>query len=191
MFSVLMRWAAVFCVTSFVPTAWACFPAPDARPKHEISVVDLPQQLAGVLVTFESEAYALRAPASALLAEVSQPHMSVASPNDLPNALRSKMSLGQDFDARELIDVMISDAEASAPQDARADQRYISMHATGKLRFAFAKLLQEGKVSVTEISSDRPLLQLKLDRFTEICSGGRRFTSLQDKPILHVTDWIS
>ena len=191
MVCVHMRWAAIFCVVAFTLPAWACFPAPDAKPKHEISVVELPRRLLGVVVTFESEGYALRASANDLLTVLSQPHMSVASPNDLPNALRAKMSLGQDFDARELIDVMISNADESATQDARSDQRYIAMHGIDKLRYAFASVLQEGKASVTEVSSEHLLSRLKLDRFSEICHGGRVFMSPDDKVVLRVNDWIS
>jgi hypothetical protein len=193
MASVLVRWTAVCCVSVFAPLAWACFPAPDAKPKHEISVLDLPPQpVSGVvLVAFESEGYLLRAAAGDLLPELSQNHMGVVSPQDLANALRSKMVLGQDIDAQELADVLIANARTSGGDATGANLSWIHMHAKDRLRYAFAKLLQESKVSVTEISSERVVPRIKLDRFSEICHGGRRFTSPEDKVILYVQDWIS
>lgn len=192
MASVLVRWTAALCVSVFAPLAWACFPAPDAKPKHEISVLDLPEPMPGVvLVTFESEGYSLRAAASDLLPVLSQSHMAAVSPNDLANALRSKMVLGQDIDAEELANVLITDARTSGADATGANLSWIHMRARNKLSYAFAKLLQESKVSVTEIASKRALPQIKLDRFREICHGGRRFMSPEDDVILYVQDWIS
>ena len=192
MLGLFVRRTAVLCVAAFALPAWACFPAPDAKPKHEISVLDLPSQpVSGtVLVAFESEGYSLRAVASDLLPELSQDHMGVVSPRDLANALRSKMALGQDIDAQELTDVLITDARSGGDATG-ANLSWIHLHAKDRLRYAFAKLLQESKVSVTEISSEHVVPQIKLDRFSEICHGGRRFTSLDDKVILYVQDWIS
>lgn len=190
MSSMPARWTAVLCLCAFAFPAWACFPSPDAKPKHEISVLDLPQQLPGIVVAFESEGFALKADASDLLAELSQAHRSVASPNDLANALRSKMSLGQEIGADELVAVLISNAKG-APDDGRSDPRWIAAQANASFRFAFAKLLEESKVSVTEISSQRVLPQIELDRFSEICHGGRVFMSPDKKIILRVMDWIS
>jgi hypothetical protein len=182
----LVRWTAVLCVSVFAPLAWACFPAPDAKPKHEISVLDLPQPAVGVvLVRFESEGYSLQAAASDLLPELSQSHMGLA------NALRSKMVLGQDIDTQDLADALVTDARTNGEDATGANLTRIHMHAKDRLRYAFANLLQKSKVSVTDLSSQRVLPQLKLDRFSEICHGGRRFTSPEDHAILYVQDWIS
>ena len=193
MASVRVRWTAVLCLGAFALPAWACFPAADAKPKHEISVLELPEQpMPGVvLVAFESEGYSLRAAASDLLPELSEDHMSVVSPQDLANALRSKMVLGQDIDAQELADVLTTDARTSGVDATGANLSRIDMHTKNRLRYAFAKLLQERKVSVTETSTQRSVPQIKLDRFSEICHGGRNFTTPDDKLILHVQDWIS
>jgi hypothetical protein len=192
MVSVRVRWTAVLCLGAFAVPALACFPAPDAKPKHEISVLDLTEPMPGVvLVAFELEGYLLRAAAKDLLPELSQDHMAVVSPKDLANALRSKMALGQDINAQELADVLTTDARTSGVDATGANLTRIDLHTKDKLRYAFAKLLQERKASVTEISSERVVPQIKLDHFREICHGGRKFTTPEDKLILYVRDWIS
>lgn len=187
---VLVRWAAIFALAAFALPAWACFPVLGAKPQHEISILELPQQLPGMLVAFASEGYVLQAEASDLLTALSDMG-GVASPNDLANALRSKMAFGQNIDAQELVAVLISNAAASATRGGRSDPPWLDRVANKELRYAFAKLLQESKVSVTELSSRHVLPRIKLDRFSEICHGGRVFTSLDQQVILHVNDWIS
>jgi hypothetical protein len=185
MFRVLVRWVAALSVYAVAVPVWGCFPTPDAKPRHEISLIDLPLEVPRIAVVYESEGYRLRAPADDLLSELSRSTMAVLSPNDLANALRSKMTLGRDIDARELVVVL------SATQDGAREQHPTTMQANEKLRLALATLLQEGKTSVTEISSHRALSQLKLDRFSEICHGGRLFMTSEEQRILRVVDWVS
>ncbi|WP_129647419.1 hypothetical protein [Peristeroidobacter agariperforans] len=180
MVDALLRWMAIFSITAFALPAWACFPSPGARPTHEISVVDLPRKAIGVGVVLESKGYAVRVLATDLLPLLSQE--SIVAPRDLTKAVRAKMALGEDFDTRDLINALTSDPEK---------QRWVAMRTNDRLRYAYAKLLQEGKASVTDPASNIELTQVKLDRFTDICSSGRTFTTLDREVVLHVMDAIS
>ncbi len=191
MFRAFVRCAVMLGVTAFAVPALACFPPPDFKPTNEISIVDLPQQVVGISVVFESEGYALRVAADDLLPELSKSHMSAATPNDLENALRSKMALGADLDTHDLIAALTSDPGATASEAVRSKHSGTVIQANGKLRYAFANLLEQGKAFVTELAVGTPLARLKLDRFTQICHRGRSFTTLEGKQILHMVDSIS
>ncbi|GFE79315.1 hypothetical protein GCM10011487_13150 [Steroidobacter agaridevorans] len=181
MVDVLLRWATLFGIAAFALPAWACFPAPGAKPTHAISVVELPRAAIGIGVVLQSEGYAVRVLANDLASLLSKEQVSIASPNDLSKAVRSKMALGEDFDTRHL-PALSSDPET---------QRWAAKQAILKLRYAFASLLEQGKASVTDLSSHRDLSQIKLDRYTDICSRGRSFKTPDGKVVLHVVDAIS
>lgn len=181
MVDALRRWAMTFSIAAFALPAWACFPSPGAKPTHELSVVDLPRSAIGIGVVLESEGYAVRVLADDLLSWISKDQASIASPNDLANAVRSKMALGEDFGTRDL-PALSSDPET---------QRWAAKQAILKFRYAYASLLEQGKASVTELSSNRELPQVHLDRYNDICTRGRSFKTPDGKLVLHVVDAIS
>jgi hypothetical protein len=186
MVSQALKWIFVAIATMFVSSAWACFPAPDAKPVHEVSIVDLSLDRRRATVVFESEAFAIHVAAEALLAILSKPNMDVATPNDLANALRSKMPLAKELTTTDLLHAAFSDAaKQRMPFDGFVIQSNV------KLRHAFAGLLQQGAAHVVDTSSGEALANVKLDKFKEICHGGRRFTNARDQEILRIVDWIS
>lgn len=181
MVDALLRWAIIFSIAAFALPAWACFPSPGAKPTHEISVVELPRSTIGIGVVLESEGHAVRVLADDLLSWLSKEQVSLVSPNDVANAVRSKMALGEDFGTKDL-NTWSADPET---------QRWAAKQAILYFRYAYASLLEQGKASVTERSSKRELSQVKLDRYTDICSRGRSFKTPDGKLVLHVVDAIS
>lgn len=190
MISNAFRWALALMAGTFVPVAWACFPAPDAKPKHEITVIELAQHRIGPTVVFVSEGFAIHVTAEGLVSELSKSHMTVAKPNDLADALRAQMPLGGDLNTRDLVAALFSDPGPADREAQRGHRRFVR-YAENRLQYAFSYFLQAGTAVVVETSTGHTLARIKLDTFSEICHGGRVFMNSEDKQILSVVDWIS
>jgi hypothetical protein len=179
-----LKWIFVVAAAAFLSPAWACFPSLDARPTHEISIVDLSLDRTRPTVVFESEGFAIHVSADDLLPILAKEYMAVATPNDLSNALRAKMPLAEDLTTLDLLKAAFTDAAKE-----RMDFRGFVIQS--KMNYAFADLLERGAAYVVKTGSGEALGNVKLDKFKEVCHGGRLFTDADGREVLRVVDWIS
>lgn len=180
-----LKWTFVV-AAAFVSPAWACFPTPGAQPTHEISIVDLSFDRTDPTVVLKSGKFAIHVAAEDLLAMFSLPYMDVAAPNDLADALRSKLPLTEDLTVLEFQKAAYTDAAKQ-----RMEFRDFVIQSNTKLNHAFAKLLEQGTAYVVEAGSGQALTNVKLDKFKEICHGGRVFTDAEGREVLRILDSIS
>lgn len=175
----------------FVAPAWACFPPPDFKPTHEISLIELSQDPSAPAVVFMSEGFAVHVTADDLLAELAKEYMAVRTPNDLSNALRSRMPLVENLQVPDLIAAVFPAPVPGAAEEIQSNHRGSVMQAGHKFRYAFANALKKGRAVVIEPTTQSALPRIKLDTFKEICSGGRLFMTADGTHILQIVDWIS
>jgi hypothetical protein len=176
------------------PLTWACFPSPDAKPSNEVSELALPARPQEPAVVYTVKKYAIYIKPQDLLSSLKPDHASISSPGDLYKILQSKLPLVADLSTNALA-APLAPRMPGATDEPRSEvglaDRNFWAQADGKFGYVIAELLEAGKATVVDLSTGEALPGMTRHKYSEICSGGRRFLSPSGELILRTMDWIS
>jgi hypothetical protein len=173
-------------------TALACFPAPDAKPTIELSELRLPERSVDPVVVYTTGKYEIRVTPQDLL-KVIRGRSSGPLPLDtFGGRLESLLPLQADISVHDILAGLAPEAPQASERTERAlHYRKFWRQSDQRLRFDLAELLETGRASVVQKSSGAELTALTLNKYSEICSGGRQFLAADGTVILETVDWIS
>lgn len=182
--------AILSCATA--STALACFPDPDAKPTSELSELRLPDRSPDPVIIYSIGNYEIHVKPEHLLQAI-RPRISSRWPDDiLGRRLESLLPLQADIDIREILAAIAPEKPAPDEKTMRAaGYRRFWRQADQRLRYDLSELMESGLAMVIEKSSGAALTRVVRNKYSEICSGGRKFMAPSGAIIFETMDWIS
>ena len=178
--------------TVAVPTAFACFPAPDAKPTSEITALRLPMRPSEPSVIYTAGAYAIYMKPQDLLDVMRGQGAGQFDADTFPGRLQALLPVDSDVDVHAILDALAPETPEAGEKTERALRyRRFWRQSEQQLGFDIAELLESGRAAVVETSSDMELVSLRRNKYAEICFGGRKFIAPDGTVVLHTNDWIS